>query len=1257
MASDEILLKVALDLDKASSEFKDFTNLWEKHNNEVKKGEANMQKQADQTAKAYSEVNKKIKENVNQVASEAKAIDDLGKKLDNVAKKNKQSFDGKELSQFSETIKKVASSLGQLDNIELSATDIESLSKKLSTAKDDFEALNILVDFFEDKMKSSASGATDSMELLNQKIEETKINIKETEAYIKSMDSKIKTTAPGQDQANLISEREAAKQALVEEKVALADYEAQMKKARTENVAMTTQLRKVKDELIQLELAGERGSDRWIELSEKAKEYNVAIRDTNAELTRASKSTAGLDNLIGAATGIVAVFTAAQGAASLFGQENEDLQKSLVKLTGAIALLNGLQQIQLELSKKGTIANRAFTAVQTQYTIATNSAATATMRLVAASKLLGIGLIIGGLTYLISNWKEVSKWIGITSEKTERLNDLNKAAVTSASGEIGRLKSLKLELTNVNTPLSRQREIRKELLEQYPTYLKALGDEKSTVDEIEAAFDKLNKALLVNAKLKAAQDLISEEFRKVLEAERKAAEGDLKWHQNLILRTQSIFGADSAKLAAKRLRLLEENTNEVKKDYESFETFIQKYVGDLNQELDKLGGDPTKDGKRFEALKKEYEGFAKTLEQLLRRQESFRISLMENTREKEKALLNQALEDEKEAYRKQIEELKVSNAKKLELMQAYNKIYNEENGLAYEEYRKNIAEIDRKYDQELEEVKLRALSAIAEVYGTSEQLELQAIDKKFEAIRASLQHQIDMTEDLFLKQELQTAFNFTFTAQEDAKTNFEKDQGFDRVEREQEIAESILLIQQANMRDILKSEKVKQLQLLQLDRETLRKRLDVYKNSIKDEEQINLFEELTSTLENSLDADEIEAAAAKLRDAFGDKTANEILKTVESLKSVGNEINKISVKSKLGETVSEIAEWTSSLEGFGTKLGETLGLEGESLSEFAKATAQAIDATFQALSSTFDAEIEQRKAKVDAIQENINAVENEVEKEKQLYEDGYANNYEARQKDLESLKQQKEKEQEQLEKAQKKKAALNKIEMAGNLAMQLSNMITAITEVTKAHAGIPFVGIALAIGFIASMFAAIASAKSKAQTITGGGQSFRRGLREGSLDLKGPRHEERGFGVYNSKTGERVAEFEDGERVFVLNRSQISKYGHIMDALIADAQGHASIDSTLEGYYGVQKTGEKTMQVIQHVNNVTVSAQKAKESASKDSALLISEISKLREDFKEEFKGYKKERDNEVDSWETPHFFYVKKGSTVKKYPKKDIES
>lgn len=1251
MASDEILIKVSADLSDLKEGFANNEELWRRHNDSVSKGEKAIKNYADSTVRENKKVDKAIQANIDKIVAEAKALDSLEKNLDSLNKKNDKAFDSKNLNNFNTILNELSKNIGNLEQFNIDTDDIAYLTKELSAAQDDFEALNILVDFFEKKMKSSASAVTDSFDVIQKKIEETKINIASTEGYIKDMDKKIASTGPGQAQANLIQERNAAIQALKEEKVALMDYEAQLKKVRAENISMTTQLRKVKDELIQLDLAGERGGARWIQLSEEAKKYNTAIRDTNAELARTSKHTAGLDNLIGAATGIVALFTAAQGAAALFGDESEELQKSLVKVTGAIALLNGLQAIQTELTKKETIAARGLNLVRKQYAIATDSGTKATLRLAAATKLLGIGLLVGALAAIVVYWKDISKWIGMTSEKKEAFTKVNKKAVESIGNEIGKLKALQSELSNANTPLSRQREIKADLLKQYPTYLKALGDEKSSVEDIEAAFDNLNAALLLNAKITAAREVLSEKFKEVLEAERKALAGEAETYQTVLNTVKMVVAPAASNVFDDQIDAVK-NLAKAKEEFDSFEKFLSEFIASSNEELAMLGGDPTKDGDLLKKYKTEFDKLSKLLSSLVDEQEAYRIEAIENSREKEKEILRAKLNDEKENYKKQIDDLKIAESQKAKLRAEFNKLYNEESGAAYEQLRKEIAKIDDKYNAELESVQFKALSAIDSVLVSEAENDRKAIQDRWDDIRDEIQAQIDKTDDEFKKEGLESILVEIEVAESKELKDFDLNDSLDRVDREKEIAQAILAIQQANIKNVIKNEKLKQSQLLNLEKQYLKEIISTYSSSFENLLDKGLFDELTETLANSVDADEVQEAANKLREAFGDDTADEILKTVAALKEVKNEIQNIGSTSNFQGIVDDIGEWTNSIESFAKKLAESLGLEGGAAIEFAEGVAVAIATTYESLLTIFQAEIDEHRNKIDSLQESIDTVEDELEREQKLYEDGYANNYEARKADLEDLKARKAEEEEELKKAQQRKAILAKAEFTIDTVSQLTSLITASTNIFKWASAIPFVGVPLAIGLISAMFGAFAVAKTKAFQAIGSGQNFRKGLGEGALSLSGPTHEERGFGLYNSKTGERVAEFEDGEDVLVVNRSQKKKYKRIIDALIADAQGRGNLDSTLEGYYGVPSVGQDSLRIVKNVNEITVKSQRSKEESSAKDLELLKEIKELKESFQNEFNGHKKKQEDKVESWETKEYYHVKKGNVTKKYKK-----
>lgn len=1240
----EVLFKVAADLSKLKPEFQDFSDIIKKHDQDVAKSKKAMQSYADDTVKAYQESGKIIKKNVDQVVAEGKAVKELDKNFKNLSKSNKEAFKVEELKSFSDLVNKLAKEMAGLDNLNLSLDDLDTLQAKISGSSDEFETLNILVDFFDQKMKQASVSVADSMDVIKQKIEETQLNIRETENFIKDINKDIDAAAPGKVQAGLIQEREAAKQALIEEKVALEDYKQQLKEVRTENVTLTTQLRKVKDEMIQLELEGKRGSDRWNELSDKAQEYNTVLKNTNAELNRASSSTAGLDNLIGAVNGLVGVFSAAEGAQALFGDESEDLQKTLVKLNGAIALLNGLQAIQTELAKKETVSGKILNAVKKEYVVVTNASAKATARFGAALKLIGIGLLIGGVAALVTYWKDIAKFVGITSDKTERLNAINKEANEQYGEQIAKLKLLVKQVKDGDLSFQQK----EKAVEDYnKTFGKTLG----TVETYTQLENKLIengptyiKYLETKAKAEAAYQLAIEKSKEALE----------KRNNEEVSLFNTILGGFSPGLSGKGYQAVSDN-----KDADELEKEADAYLaifGNLAKESEEIAKALNIDLKNLtDDQKKAIKTYTSLLEELVNKQKEIKTQLIENDREREKTILTEQLENEKEAYKKQIESLKISEEAKQKLRDEFNKIYNEKTGVAYEELRKKLLGIDKKYDAELERVQFKALNAIDSIMTNGEDQERQAIQEKWEAIREEIKKQIDATNDQFKKEGLENILIEVDDAEDKELETFDLNSDLKRIDREKEIADTVLGIYQNNAKDIIKSEKLKQLQLLTNEQQYLNAVIKAYEDSFSNIDDKNLFSQLVETLNTSIDPAEIEAAAERLRKAFGDETANEILKTVDALNKVGDKISEVTKKTDFKDLINNINEWTSSLQSFSLKLAETLGLQGEEAQQFAEGVATAINTVLDGLHTVFQAEIDEHKNKINSLNETIDTVEEELDRERQLYEEGYANNYDKRREDLADLKKQKALEEQELKKAQKKKAALAKAELLVNTASQISNLITSATNIMKATSGIPFVGVAIAIGFIAAMFASIASAKAKAKAI-GSGENFRTGLKKGPLSLDGPTHEQGGFGLYNSKSGERVAEFENAEDVYVVNRQQKNKYKHVLDALIADAQGRASLDSTLEGYYRKPSLGKKTTDIVKHVNVITVLANNAKQESSKEDDALAKELKNFKDVFIKEFEGYKKERDNQTESWETPEFFYIKKGNTVKKYPKKQAK-
>ena len=137
--------------------------------------------------------------------------------------------------------------------------------------------------------------------------------------------------------------------------------------------------------------------------------------------------------------GVARGFQAAQGAMALFGNESEDLQKTMVKLQGAMALAEGLEGLGKVQQQFGAIAKNikggvmsAFQALGRMSTLAFGVIGIAltliianfdTLKKAVMSLIPGLGSMVkfvGGLV------QQFTDWVGITSAQDRALAKLNK---------------------------------------------------------------------------------------------------------------------------------------------------------------------------------------------------------------------------------------------------------------------------------------------------------------------------------------------------------------------------------------------------------------------------------------------------------------------------------------------------------------------------------------------------------------------------------------------------------------------------------------------------------------------------------------------------------------------------------------------------------------------------------------------------------------------------------------------------------------
>jgi chromosome segregation ATPase len=402
----------------------------------------------------------------------------------------------------------------------------------------------------------------------------------------------------------------------------LQKYEERLKKTENTTKSMTSELRS----LTQLIASGKLKGEELINAQMAAGKLKDAIADAKQEVNNFASDTRKLDAFLQLGQGIAGGFAAAQGAMALFGSENEDLQKSLIKIQSSVAVLNGVQAVANSLNKSSaamtelqSIRLKVLTAVQARYTavVGTTTGAMKLLRLAGAT--LGIGLIVTAIGLLIANFDKIKKavlnfipalanigelftkvknavmdFVGISSEaERQEEKSAKQRAVRSQQMQY------EIELMEANGASARDLYLakRKLLFNDLETLKIAAFKEGATQDEIKAYNDLVQAIRVLDAeenkrikegadKEKEASNKRAEERKK--EQDRIKAEREKEKHEALKRADDDIkeqlkrFDDEQAKLKQARLdaefELEDEKDRQAQRDRERAEQLSQEII-------------------------------------------------------------------------------------------------------------------------------------------------------------------------------------------------------------------------------------------------------------------------------------------------------------------------------------------------------------------------------------------------------------------------------------------------------------------------------------------------------------------------------------------------------------------------------------------------------------------------------------------------------------------------------------------------------
>lgn len=825
-----------------------------------------------------------------------------------------------------------------------------------------------------------------------------------------------------------------------------------------------------------LKTQGETNSEEYQQMASRAAELKDAMIDANNEVKNMSSDTAQLDATMGAASAASGGMSAVTGTMALMGTTSQTATDAQKNLGAAVGIVSGLTAVQNALQKESNVmtgirvlqtkaatkAEQLDTAAKKKNIVATTGATVAQkiFNAVAAANpyvLLAIALItvVGALVALAAGAnraaKEQTKLNKATAAQLDYMEQYAKSATRENNERIQQLQNeldiAKARKASLAETQKLEDEIYQERVKAHDKQMEIYAEQVAGVDANRAKLEQLQKTLLELQQAQAAGknhlrvdvDLDGNVERVKIDKAIDAVQGQIDNYGRSVqiavdLQTE---GADIAKERAVQLAQRRSDAQAAAKT----ETDVLRAEQDARLALIR------------DSYKREQQQLAENNKRQIEDIKT-RLRTESNLTKKARQSLNdqmklinqkyyQDLEDLQNKYlainlaaQRETEDLQIAlmadgaEKQRLELETTYKRRINDlQTALATE---KDLTETQR--DEILKQIELSGEQYRKELAKLNEEITIDqlnaqaaAIQLRLDATRDGSQEQVDWSIELLKKQrDIELAENAQLAEdvrQSEADINAKWD--------------AVILKQTAELTQ------KRALYLLDAQQELAASEFALLDKNERQKTQFQLQQE-KERLQKILELDA--AAGLKMTD--------------EERKTIQNTIAAIEKESKK-------LPYNNMYELLG------IGLDSDQQS----ALNTAIDSVKESISSLVDSWNQAADAAVNAANAQVDAAQKTLDAEIEARNAGYANEVTTAQKELALAKKNQEQALKEKQKAQKAQLAIDSI-------TQASSLITASANIWSALGGIPYVGPALAVAAIATMWATFAAAKVKAYQVS-----------------------------------------------------------------------------------------------------------------------------------------------------------------------------
>ena len=173
--------------------------------------------------------------------------------------------------------------------------------------------------------------------------------------------------------------------------------------------AATGRLGELEDKLYDLAIAGKQGTDEFKNTVQEVATLKRAVFEVDQQVDSYVERSRGLNTVVQNVELLGSAFQIAEGASAIFGEENEELQETLVRLNAIMVVTQGLERVRTLLLEQTAKKTGIAAVAQRAYTLAVGASTGAIKVFRLALIATGVGAFVVALGFVVANFDKIKK--------------------------------------------------------------------------------------------------------------------------------------------------------------------------------------------------------------------------------------------------------------------------------------------------------------------------------------------------------------------------------------------------------------------------------------------------------------------------------------------------------------------------------------------------------------------------------------------------------------------------------------------------------------------------------------------------------------------------------------------------------------------------------------------------------------------------------------------------------------------------------